>query len=112
MDGRNDAVSESLGRITPTGTILHVIVHGKVQGVGFRWFVRTEARRLGLAGWVRNLPDGTVEVRASGIAQFLASLEQAIQRGPEGATVSMIAAVETAMPDSRTDTPYPFVILR
>jgi acylphosphatase len=105
-------VTDGLGRITPTGTILHVIVHGRVQGVGFRWFVRTEARRLGLAGWVRNLPDGTVEMRASGIAQFLASLEQAIQRGPEGAAVSQITQVETPAPDSRADTPYPFIILR
>jgi acylphosphatase len=99
-------------RITPTGTILHVIVHGRVQGVGFRWFVRTEARRLGLAGWVRNLPDGTVELRASGIAQFLSALEQAIQRGPDGAEVTRIAQVETAIPDSRADSPYPFIILR
>lgn len=105
-------MTEGLGRITPTGTILHVIVHGRVQGVGFRWFVRTEARRLGLAGWVRNIPDGTVEVRASGIAQFLNALEQAIQRGPEGASVTQVTPVLEPAPDSRTDTPYPFIILR
>ena len=105
-------MTETFGRITPTGTILHVVVHGRVQGVGFRWFVRTEARRLGLAGWVRNLPDGTVELRASGIAQFLAALEQAIQRGPDGAAVTQILQVESLAPDSRADTPYPFIILR
>lgn len=105
-------MTETFGRITPTGTILHVVVHGRVQGVGFRWFVRTEARRLGLAGWVRNLPDGTVELRASGIAQFLAALEQAIQRGPDGAAVTQISQVESLGPDSRADTPYPFIILR
>jgi acylphosphatase len=105
-------VTESTTRITPTGTILHVIVFGRVQGVGFRWFVRTEARRLGLAGWVRNLPDGTVELRASGIAQFLSALEQAVQRGPDGADVTQIVPVSHAAPDSRVDTPYPFVILR
>jgi acylphosphatase len=99
-------------RITPTGTVLHVIVHGRVQGVGFRWFVRTESRRLGLAGWVRNLPDGTVELRASGIAQFLSALEQAIQRGPEGAEVTGITQVDVPRPDSRPDAPYPFIILR
>ena len=87
-------------------------VRGVVQGVGFRWFVRTEARRLGLAGWVRNLPDGTVELRASGIAQFLSALEQAIQRGPDSAAVTRISQVETPLPDSRADTPYPFIILR
>ena len=105
-------MTESSGRVTPTGTILHVIVHGRVQGVGFRWFARTEARRLGLAGWVRNLPDGTVEMRASGLAQFLSALEQAVQRGPEGASVSSIAQVDDPAPDSRVDTPYPFIILR
>ena len=105
-------MTDGLGRITPTGTILHVIVHGRVQGVGFRWFVRTEARRLGLAGWVRNLPDGTVEMRASGIAQFLAALEQAVQRGPDGASVTHITPVTTPAPDARSDTPYPFIILR
>jgi acylphosphatase len=42
------------------------IVRGRVQGVGFRWFVDFEARQLGLAGWVRNKPDGTVEVLAMG----------------------------------------------
>ena len=105
-------MSESLGRVTPTGTVLHVIISGKVQGVGFRWFARTEARRLGLAGWVRNLPDGTVELRATGIAQFLSALEQAIQRGPDGAEVTGIAQVTTPAPDSRADAPYPFIILR
>lgn len=105
-------MTDGTARITPTGTILHVIVHGRVQGVGFRWFVRTEARRLGLAGWVRNLPDGTVEMRASGIAQFLSALEQAIQRGPEGASVTQISQVESPAPDARSDTPYPFIILR
>ncbi len=105
-------MTESTTRITPTGTILHVIVHGRVQGVGFRWFVRTEARRLGLAGWVRNVSDGTVELRAAGIAQFLAALEQAIQRGPDGADVTQISPVQTTTPDMRVDTPYPFIILR
>ena len=101
-----------MGRITPTGTILHVTIHGRVQGVGFRWFVRTEARRLGLAGWVRNLPDGTVEMRASGIAQFLSALAPAIQRGPDGASVTQISQVEGPAADARTDSPYPFIILR
>jgi len=41
---------------------MHAIVHGKVQGVAFREYTRREAERLGLSGWVRNLPDGTVEV--------------------------------------------------
>jgi len=112
MGGRRARMTGELRRITPTGTTLHVVVHGRVQGVGFRWFVRTEARRLGLAGWVRNLPDGTVEMRASGIAQFLSVLEQAIQRGPDNASVTQITQVDTPEVDARVDTPYPFIILR
>jgi acylphosphatase len=105
--------------VTPTGgtpvtgaSVLHVIVRGRVQGVGFRWFVRTEARRLGLAGWVRNLPDGTVELRAAGIESFLASLRTAIGRGPDNAHVTDIEAVAADTPGLKTDTPYPFTILR
>jgi len=52
----------------------HVRISGRVQGVGFRWFVREEARRLGLSGWVTNLPDGEVEVRAGGEGSSLERL--------------------------------------
>ena len=45
---------------------IHVIVHGRVQGVGFRWATGAEARRLGLDGWVRNRDDGTVEAEIQG----------------------------------------------
>jgi hypothetical protein len=47
---------------------LHAVVHGRVQGVGFRYFVMREARALGLSGWVRNQADGSVEVEAEGAA--------------------------------------------
>jgi acylphosphatase len=66
---------------------LHVRVTGIVQGVGFRWFVRERARRLGLAGWVRNLADGSVEVVASGDAHQLDLLRGELRRGPNGARV-------------------------
>jgi acylphosphatase len=106
-------------RTTPTGGasvaatgVLHVIVRGRVQGVGFRWFVRSEARRLGLAGWVRNLPDGTVELRAKGMESFLVTLRTAIGRGPEGAIVTDIEVVAADTPGLKTDAPYPFTILR
>ena len=69
---------------------LHVRVMGVVQGVGFRWFVRERARRLGLSGWVRNLPDGTVEVAAAGDAEQLALLRAELQRGPNGAVVDQL----------------------
>ena len=57
-------------------------VYGRVQGVGYRWFVWREAERLGLRGMVRNLPDGSVEVTAEGVDEALAQLEQALARGP------------------------------
>jgi acylphosphatase len=63
------------------------LVRGMVQGVGFRWFVATEARRLSLVGWVANLPDGRVEVVAQGTEAALGQLEVALGRGPRGARV-------------------------
>jgi acylphosphatase len=69
---------------------LRLTVRGKVQGVGFRWFVREAARRADLAGWVRNLPDGSVEVRAAGSEQSLGYLLSAVRRGPERARVDEI----------------------
>jgi acylphosphatase len=78
---------------------LHVRVTGLVQGVGFRWFVRERARRLGLAGWVRNLPDGTVEVLATGDAQQLELLRNELLRGPRGASVEALKEVAGPAPE-------------
>lgn len=58
------------------------VVGGRVQGVGFRFFVVRVARKLGLTGSVRNLPDGRVEVHAAGDRAELARLEQALRNGP------------------------------
>lgn len=69
---------------------LHVIVRGRVQGVGFRYYVRERARRLRLAGWVRNLPDGAVEVLARGDREGVERLRAAIREGPPGALVSTL----------------------
>jgi acylphosphatase len=66
---------------------LHVRLSGRVQGVGFRWFVRERARELRLAGWVRNNRDGSVEVAAEGDAAALARLRAALEHGPPGADV-------------------------
>lgn len=63
------------------------IVIGRVQGVGFRWFVCDRAADLGLVGWVRNRADGSVEVLAQGDRAALAGLEAALRRGPPGAAV-------------------------
>jgi acylphosphatase len=72
-------MSESIAR--------RYIVRGRVQGVGFRWFVDHEARQLGLAGWVRNNFDGTVEVLAIGNQQQLAELGRKLRQGPRAARV-------------------------
>ena len=69
---------------------LHVIVAGRVQGVGFRWFVRETARRVGLAGWVYNRPDGTVEIAADGDDESIALLRAAVRKGPPGADVGEV----------------------
>lgn len=66
-----------------------IIARGRVQGVGFRWFVRDAADALGLEGWVRNLPDGrTVETVAQGPPERLDELAAAIRRGPPGSHVA------------------------
>ena len=77
-------------------TQLHVRIAGIVQGVGFRWFVRERARRLGLSGWVRNLPDGSVEVAAGGDASQLELLRGELLRGPNGAVVSEVTDISDA----------------
>jgi acylphosphatase len=63
------------------------LVRGRVQGVGFRWFVEREAQILQLAGWVRNDPDGSVEVLAMGTPEQLAGLRSRLQEGPRAARV-------------------------
>ena len=63
------------------------LVRGRVQGVGFRWFVEREARMLGVAGWVRNNADGAVEVFAQGTREQLSALRDRLQQGPRAARV-------------------------
>ena len=70
--------------------MIHVAVRGRVQGVGFRWFGRERARELKLVGWVRNLPDGSVEVLAHGEEESLARLRSSLLAGPTGADVSSL----------------------
>jgi acylphosphatase len=62
-------------------------VRGRVQGVGFRWFVEREAQVLQIAGWVRNNPDGSVEVLAVGTREQLAGLRSRLREGPRAARV-------------------------
>jgi len=69
---------------------LHAVVHGDVQGVGFRYFVQRKARQLGLRGWVRNNDDGTVELVAEGGRDELEQLKRALQEGPRMARVDRV----------------------
>lgn len=72
-------------------------VHGVVQGVGFRWFVMRQARRLELVGWVRNRDDGTVEAWFAGSDEAVAALIASCRRGPANAYVRQLE-VELADP--------------
>jgi acylphosphatase len=92
-----------------TVEVLHAIVRGRVQGVGFRYYVRERARRLRLAGWVRNLPDGAVEVLARGERDALERLRTAIAAGPPGARVTTVDQVSSQPADEPHE---PFGIIR
>jgi acylphosphatase len=83
---------------------MHIVITGKVQGVGFRWFARVNARRLELKGWVRNLDDGSVEIAASGSQERLDLFRRQLTQGPEGARVDSIAEVEPVGED--LDSPF------
>jgi acylphosphatase len=65
-------------------------VTGRVQGVGFRYFVQSRARSFGLRGWVRNEDDGSVLLLAEGETQLLDLLTEAVSRGPRGARVDAV----------------------
>jgi acylphosphatase len=66
-------------------------VRGRVQGVGFRWFVEAEAHKLAVAGWVRNALDGSVEVLAMGTRAQLDALKTKLWQGPRAARVDEVA---------------------
>jgi acylphosphatase len=88
--------------------VRHYLVKGRVQGVGFRWFVHREAAALQLRGWVRNTEDGHVEVLVAGDAQPLADLAVALRRGSRGSRVD--AVVEHDLDDREGEPVGPFRI--
>ena len=75
-------------------TARRAVVKGRVQGVGFRWFAERAARELGVRGWVRNLPDGTVETLAAGDDAALARFRAALTSGPPASSVDAVEESE------------------
>jgi len=76
------------------------VIVGRVQGVGFRYFTEAAAAREGILGWVRNTPDGNVEVSAEGDAEALDRFERSLYHGPPGARVARVD-VDDMMPTGR-----------
>jgi len=82
---------------------VHCVVKGRVQGVGFRFFVADEAQALGLGGWVRNLPGGEVEAKASGPE---AVLRLFVDRLHEGPILSRVTGVDVKWEEEENDAPF------
>ncbi len=88
--------------------VIHFLVRGRVQGVGFRWFVHREAAELGLRGTVRNTDTGEVEVIAAGDPATLAELRAELRKGSRGSRVD--AVIEHELIESEADSLGPFQI--
>ena len=76
------------------------LIDGRVQGVGFRFFAEAAAAREGLHGFVRNLPDGRVEIAAEGEAEAMERFERSVRHGPPGARVAHVE-IDHAVPTGR-----------
>jgi acylphosphatase len=98
------------GQATPTLRRIRAVVRGRVQGVGYRAATAHEARRLGLAGWVENQPDGAVALEAAGPADRVAALVAWCGRGPPLARVAAVEVDELAAAAPPLD--HPFAIRR
>jgi acylphosphatase len=79
-----------IGDARPATSRVAAVVHGVVQGVGFRWFVQQMATRLDLVGWTANRPDGSVEVVVEGPSDDVEAFVEALHSGPPGALVSHV----------------------
>lgn len=78
---------------------LRLRVTGRVQGVGFRWYILSEGRRLGLPGWVRNNPDGSVELEVLGSPSDLAAMRARAAKGPPASRVDSVVEVPAGAED-------------
>lgn len=81
----------------------HVTFRGRVQGVGFRWFAKETAETLGLAGWVRNRPDGSVEAEAEGTQ---AALDEFVERMKAGNPAARVDGIETKPAAVKNETTF------
>ena len=88
-------------------SVLHLMIHGRVQGVGYRAFVHHEATARGLSGWVRNLRTGEVEMVVRGEATVVEELVDVCRCGPPGARVDRIVRSDTAAPPDGAFTVLP-----
>jgi len=89
-DGELPSTTCSLLPFMPELETRRYVVSGRVQGVGFRWFVEREAAQIGVTGWVRNRDNGDVEVMATGTREQHSSLRQRLQRGPRASRVDHV----------------------
>jgi acylphosphatase len=78
--------------MTNSKVAAHILVHGRVQGVGYRFFAQDLAESLGLVGWVRNCPDGTVECYVEGSRPAIEDFIQRLEDGPSMAHVESVSA--------------------
>lgn len=85
-------------------TARRYLIGGRVQGVGYRAFAAHAARQVNVAGWVRNLADGGVEVHAVGTAGQLDDFEGWLRKGPRLAEVHTVKVTEAAAPEAISDT--------
>ena len=86
----------------PNKVARRYVVQGRVQGVGFRWFVEREATSLDLAGYVKNLHNGDVEVYAIGEPEVLEELRRLLERGPRGALITDVRETPAALENYRS----------
>ncbi|WP_233245479.1 acylphosphatase [Salinibacterium hongtaonis] len=75
------------------------VVHGEVQGVGFRWNARAAAQGLAVSGWVRNVPDGTVEAEIEGDEASVDAMIEWLRHGPPFAEVTRVDVTDIAVTD-------------